>query len=55
MILKRDEFLMHVLELATEADSEIELNYKNLTLKFDVSGNEFKLTKDGLRPNKNIG
>ena len=51
VILKRDEFLMQVLDLATESDTEIELNYKSMTLKFDVSGCEYKLTSEGLKPN----
>ena len=42
---------MQVLDLAAESDTEIELNYKSMTLKFDVSGCEYKLTSEGLKPN----
>ena len=44
VLLRRDEFFMEVLDLAGDSDSEIELNLKNLTFKFNVSGMEFRLT-----------
>ena len=48
MILKRDEFLMKVLQLAGDNDTEIELNYKNMTIKFNVSGLEYHLSASGI-------
>lgn len=53
MILKRDEFLMKVLQLGGESDTEIELNYKNMTIKFNVSGAEYHLTAAGITMDKN--
>ena len=48
MILQRDEFLTQILSLAHEYDNEIEVNYKDLTVKFNVSGAEYRLTPDGI-------
>ena len=34
VILQKDEFMMQLLELATEADDEVEVNYKDMTVRF---------------------
>lgn len=38
MILQRDEFLTQILELTEDYDTEIEVNYKDLTIKCKESG-----------------
>ena len=45
--------MMQVLELATDADDEIEVNYKDMTIRYisqigGGSGNVFKLTRQGI-------
>lgn len=37
-----------MLGLASESDTEIEVNYKELTVKFNISGSEYRLTADGI-------
>lgn len=37
-----------MLSLAAESDTEIEVNYKDLTVKFNISGAEFRLTPNGI-------
>ena len=44
---------MKVLQLAGESDTEIELNYKNMTIKFNVSGAEYRLSASGITADKN--
>ena len=34
MLLNKDEFMMQLLERATENDDEVEVNYKDMTVRF---------------------
>ena len=40
--------MTQVLALASESDTEIEVNYKEMSLRFNVSGLEYKLTAEGI-------
>ena len=45
--------MMHVLEHATDADDEVEVNYKDMTIRYfsqigGGSGNMFRLTRQGI-------
>ena len=51
MILKKNEFMLQVLELSGEDDTEVQVNYKDMTLHFS-SGAVYKMTEDGLKDPK---
>ena len=53
MLLNKDEFMMQLLERATENDDEVEVNYKDMTVRFQSatgasSHTTYKMTKEGI-------